>query len=266
MKLNLQNGQQALRAYCPNIYTVVDSFTEKKGISQCKTLLFYDRKNWVLYVNRRRSSIETAFDIKHIQNHLPTSSSSLSFWTTPYVHSLYIHWEKKVPLNAKYYSKMGWNQFWNRHSYFDLWLNWTINTARSFLFQKIKLNKKMNAPSELKSTNCDLFFTIESIERVAIAISFFFFFPLTPLFTLKPFRNITSLHFNARFEGIHKLLRNFMQFFLVIKIFLKSIHYKRHAFWFFTSQKSNTFVEIIQNIIGKAKIWTHDQQIRSPSC
>ena len=142
MKLNLQNGQQALRAYCPNIYTVVDSFTEKKGISQCKTLLFYDRKNWVLYVNRRRSSIETALDIKHIQDHLPTSSSSLSFWTTPYVHSLYIHWEKKVPLNAKYYSKMGWNQFWNRHSYFDLWLNWTINTARSFLFQKIKSNKK----------------------------------------------------------------------------------------------------------------------------
>ena len=125
----------------------------------------------------------------------------------------------------------------------------------------------MNAPSELKSTNCDLFFTIESIERVAIAISFSFsFFPLTPLFTLKPFRNITSLHFNARFEGIHKLLRNFMQLFLVIKIFLKSIHYKRHAFWFSTSQKSNTFVEIIQNIIGIAKIWNHDKQIRSPSC
>ena len=104
----------------------------------------------------------------------------------------------------------------------------------SFFFKKylvkIKSNKRMNAPSELKSTNCDLFFTIESIERVAIAISFFFFFPLTPLFTLKPFRNITSLHFNARFEGIHKLLRNFMQLFLVIKIFLKSIHYKRHAF------------------------------------
>ena len=162
---------------------------------------------------------------------------------------------------------MGWNQFWNRHSYFDSRLNWTINTARSFLFQKIKSNKKMNAPSELKSTNCDIFFTIESIERVAIAISFSFsFFPLTPLFTLKPFRNITSLHFNARFEGIHKLLRNFMQLFLVIKIFLKSIHYKRHAFWFSTSQKSNTFVEIIQNIFGIVKTWTHDQQIRSPSC
>ena len=86
---------------------------------------------------------------------------------------------------------------------------------------KIKSNKKMNAPSELKSTNCDLFFTIESIERVAIAISFSFsFFPLTPLFTLKPFRNITSLQSNARFEGIHKLLRNFMQLFLIIKIFL----------------------------------------------
>ena len=84
---------------------------------------------------------------------------------------------------------------------------------------KIKSNKKMNAPSELKSTNCDLFFTIETIERVAIAISFSFF-PLTPLFTLKPFRNITSLQFNARFEGIHKLLRNFMQLFLIIKIFL----------------------------------------------
>ena len=47
---------------------------------------------------------------------------------------------------------------------------------------------------------------------------------------------------------------------------LKSIHYKRLAFWIFTSQKSNTFVEKIQNIIGIARIWTHDQQIRSPSC
>ena len=47
---------------------------------------------------------------------------------------------------------------------------------------------------------------------------------------------------------------------------LKSIHYKRHVFWIFTSQKSNTFVEIIQNVIGMARIWTHEQQIRSPSC
>ena len=46
---------------------------------------------------------------------------------------------------------------------------------------------------------------------------------------------------------------------------LKSIHYKRHAFWIFTHPKSNTFVDIIQNIIGTAGIWTHDQQIRSRS-
>ena len=45
-----------------------------------------------------------------------------------------------------------------------------------------------------------------------------------------------------------------------------SIHHKRSALWIFTSQKSNTFVEIIQNIIGMARIWTHDQQIKSPSC
>ena len=35
---------------------------------------------------------------------------------------------------------------------------------------------------------------------------------------------------------------------------LKSIHYKRRAFSIFTSQKSNTFVEKIQNIIGMAGV------------
>ena len=50
---------------------------------------------------------------------------------------------------------------------------------------------------------------------------------------------------------------------LFVDIQLKSIHYKRRAFWIFTRPKSNTFVEIIQNIIGTAGIWTHDQQIRS---
>ena len=35
---------------------------------------------------------------------------------------------------------------------------------------------------------------------------------------------------------------------------LKSIHYKRRAFGIFTSQKSNTFVELIQNIGGMAGI------------
>ena len=42
---------------------------------------------------------------------------------------------------------------------------------------------------------------------------------------------------------------------------LKSIHYKRRAFWIFTRPKSNTFVEILQNTIGMAGIQTHDQQI-----
>ena len=35
---------------------------------------------------------------------------------------------------------------------------------------------------------------------------------------------------------------------------LKSIHYKRRAFSIFTSQKSNTFVEKIQNNIGMAGV------------
>ena len=37
-------------------------------------------------------------------------------------------------------------------------------------------------------------------------------------------------------------------------ILLKSIHYKRREFLIFTRPKSNTFVEIIQNIIGTAGI------------
>ena len=42
-----------------------------------------------------------------------------------------------------------------------------------------------NATSELKSTNCDLFFTIESIERVAIAVFFFSSFPFDAPFYFK---------------------------------------------------------------------------------
>ena len=38
------------------------------------------------------------------------------------------------------------------------------------------------------------------------------------------------------------------------KNYLKSIHYKRRAFSIFTTQKSNTFVEKIQNIIGMAGV------------
>ena len=45
----------------------------------------------------------------------------------------------------------------------------------------------------------------------------------------------------------------------LLTCWLKSVHYKRRAFWIFTSQKSNTFVEIMQNIVGMARIWTHEQ-------
>ena len=47
---------------------------------------------------------------------------------------------------------------------------------------------------------------------------------------------------------------------MLTKYVLQSIRYKTLAFWIFTPQKSNTFVEIIQNIIGMARIWTHNQQ------
>ena len=46
---------------------------------------------------------------------------------------------------------------------------------------------------------------------------------------------------------------------------LKSIHYKASAFWIFVPRKSNTFVEIIQNITGMARILTHNQEIKSRS-
>ena len=56
-----------------------------------------------------------------------------------------------------------------------------------------------------------------------------------------------------------KLLKCFVSEQIVIKSkqlgsLLKSIHYKRRAFSIFTSQKSNTFVEKIQNIIGMAGV------------
>ena len=56
----------------------------------------------------------------------------------------------------------------------------------------------------------------------------------------------SNIEFKSDNEEVSNMYNEFHQ--------IKSIHYKRRSFSIFTSPKSNTFVEIIQNIIGMAEI------------